>query len=93
MEQWKGSKKILMTMKGFDMTSKKDKVKTFEEQTVVCAFDQVNSEDFSPPAKFCFKNSFGDTVFVKARGRAKCQEVVDLEYGKGKFRVWDSNSF
>ena len=47
----------------------------------------------SPPAKFCFKNSFGDTVFVKARGRAKCQEVVDLEHGKGKFRVWDSSSF
>lgn len=67
--------------------------KTFEEQVVVCTFNQVNSEDFKPPSKFCFKDAMGNTVFVKARGRAKCQALVDLEYGKGKYLCWDSSAF
>ena len=80
-------------MRGFELTTKKKVEKTFEEQTVVCSFDEVNCEHFKPPATFCYKNAFGETVFVLARGRAKCQALVDENHGKGMYKVWDSKSY
>ena len=74
-------------------TIKKKAEKTFEEQTIVCTFDEVNCEYFAPPATFCYKNSFGDIVVILARGRAKCQAIIDEQHGKGMYSVWDSKSY
>lgn len=43
--------------------------------------------DFINPSNFYIRNCLDQYIFILTRDRAKAQEVVDKEYGKGHYPV------
>ena len=61
---------------------------TKEVKVSVVLPEQFNDpEGFKAPAKFYIVDCLGQRVYIHIRDRAKCQEFVDSEYGKGKYKV------
>ncbi|MNF78505.1 hypothetical protein D3C85_1029380 [compost metagenome] len=58
-----------------------------ELKITVVPFEQYSVYDFIPPATWFIKNAMGDFVFIHTRERAKAQDWVDENYGKGRYTV------
>lgn len=43
--------------------------------------------DYKHPASFYIRDATGDFVYIHTRDRAASQEIIDQEYGAGKYRV------
>lgn len=56
-------------------------------RTTVVSYKDFTSMDFVPPATYFIQNALGDYVFMHTWDRAKAQDFVDEEYGKGKYKV------
>jgi len=56
-------------------------------------YNEATSLDFKPPCTFYIKDAMGDFVFVKTRNRKVAQELVNDEYGHGKYTVSSSKLF
>lgn len=65
----------------------------FEDVTEVFEYDEANCVEFVHPSEFYIINALGQYVYIKHRSRAKCQRVVDNEYGVGKYKVNSSKYF
>lgn len=59
-----------------------DKIK----QTVV-AYSDTLEDDFIAPTAYYYVNCLGDYVYLHTRSRAKAQEAVNEELGKGHYTV------
>lgn len=51
------------------------------------SYEEFSAWDFNPPATWFIKNALGTYVFIHTSSRAKAQEWVDEEYGKGRYTV------
>ena len=56
-------------------------------------YDEAISLDCKPPCTFYIKDAMGDYVFIKTRNRKVAQELINAEYGVGKYRVSSSKLF
>lgn len=56
-------------------------------ETVVVKFETLSEWDFIPPGSFYIRMATGDYLFLKTSDRAKAQEFINTEYGKGKYTV------
>lgn len=56
-------------------------------KVTVVSFDQFSAYDFLAPATWFIKNAMGEFLFIHTRERAKAQEWVDENYGKGRYTV------
>jgi len=56
-------------------------------------YDEATSLDFKPPCTYYIKDAMNDFVFVKTRNRKVAQELVNAEYGHGKYTVSSSKLF
>jgi len=56
-------------------------------------YNEATSLEFKPPCTFYIKDAMDDFVFIKTRSRKVAQELVNAEYGAGKYRVSSSKLF
>ena len=56
-------------------------------------YDEATSLDFKPPCTFYIKDAMDNYVFIKTRSRKVAQELVNAEYGSGKYTVSSSKLF
>ena len=53
------------------------------------AYRSVHGNEFNPPCRYFIRDATGDYVFIKINKRNKAPELVDEEYGSGKYKVSD----
>lgn len=58
-----------------------------EQRISVVGFTEFSEYDFVPPATFFVQNAMGHYIFIHTADRAKAQEWVNSEYGKGRYTV------
>jgi len=56
-------------------------------------YNEATSLDFKPPCTFYIKDALDNYVFIKTRSRKVAQELINNEYGAGKYRVSSSKLF
>lgn len=56
-------------------------------------YNEATSLDFKPPCTYYIRDAMDDFVFVKSRNRKVAQELINNEYGVGKYRVSCSKLF
>ena len=56
-------------------------------------YNEATALDFKPPCTFYIKDAMDDFVFIKSRSRKVAQELINAEYGAGKYRVSSSKLF
>ncbi len=56
-------------------------------------YNEATSLDFKPPCTFYIKDAMDNYVFIKTRSRKVAQELVNNEYGRGKYTVSSSKLF
>ena len=56
-------------------------------------YNEATSLDFKPPCTFYIKDAMDNYVFIKTRNRKVAQELINAEYGAGKYRVCSSKLF
>jgi len=56
-------------------------------------YNEATSLDFKPPCTYYIKDAMDDYVFIKTRNRKVAQELVNNEYGAGKYTVSSSKLF
>jgi len=56
-------------------------------------YNEATSLDFKPPCTFYIKDAMDDFVFIKSRNRKVAQELINNEYGRGKYTVSSSKLF
>lgn len=58
-----------------------------KQKVTLVSYAEFEKWEFIPPATFFIKNASGDYVFIHTAQRAKAQEWIDNEYGKGRYSV------
>ena len=58
-----------------------------EQKVTVVSYEQFTDIDFIPPANFFVMDSMQNYHFIHTGNRAKAQEYVDGEFGKGRYTV------
>jgi len=54
----------------------------------VCSANRTEVQVAKAPAsRYYVVNAFGDYIFIKVRGRAKAQEIIDEIYGKDFYKI------
>lgn len=56
-------------------------------------YNEATTLDFKPPCTYYIKDALDDFVFIKTRSRKVAQELINNEYGAGKYRVSSSKLF
>lgn len=56
-------------------------------------YSEATALDFKPPFTYYIKDALDDFVFIKTRNRKVAQELINAEYGSGKYRVSSSKLF
>jgi hypothetical protein len=56
------------------------------EKFVVLTEAEVQTEA-ATPSRYYVVNAFGDYIFVKVRGKAAAQKIIDECYGKGFYKI------
>ena len=56
-------------------------------------YSEATALDFKPPCTYYIKDARDDFVFIKSRNRKVAQELINAEYGAGKYRVSSSKLF
>ena len=56
-------------------------------------YSEATALDFKPPCTYYIKDAMDDFVFIKSRNRKVAQELINAEYGAGKYRVSSSKLF
>ena len=56
-------------------------------------YNEATALDFKPPCTYYIRDAMGDYVFVKTRNRKVAQELINSEYGRGKYTVASSKLF
>lgn len=56
-------------------------------------YDEATSLDFKPPCSYYIRDAMDYFVFIKTRNRKVAQELINSEYGAGKYRVCCSKLF
>ena len=56
-------------------------------------YNEATALDFKPPCTYYIKDALDDFVFIKTRNRKVAQELINNEYGRGKYRVCCSKLF
>ena len=56
-------------------------------------YNEATSLDFKPPCTFYIRNAMDEFVFIKTRNRKVAQELINAEYGRGKYTVASSKLF
>lgn len=56
-------------------------------------YSEATALDFKPPCTYYIKDAMDNYVFIKTRNRKVAQELVNAEYGAGKYRVSSSKLF
>lgn len=56
-------------------------------------YNEATSLDFKPPCTFYIRDAMDDFMFIKTRNRKVAQELVNSEYGAGKYTVSSSKLF
>ena len=56
-------------------------------------YDEATSLDFKPPCSYYIRDAMDDFVFIKTRNRKVAQELINAEYGRGKYTVASSKLF
>ena len=56
-------------------------------------YDEATSLDFKPPCSYYIRDAMDDFVFIKTRNRKVAQELINAEYGRGKYTVCCSKLF
>lgn len=61
-----------------------------KDKTTTVTIDEADADGFRAPGNFYIVNAFGDLVFISAKKRQTAQQLVDTEYGAGKYtiRLW-----
>lgn len=57
------------------------------------SYNEATALDFKPPCTYYIRNAMDEFVFIKTRSRKVAQELVNAEYGVGKYRVCSSKLF
>lgn len=55
--------------------------------TVTVDYESFTEWDFVPPGSYYIRDAIGNYIFLKTSNRKLAQDHIDLEYGKGKYRV------
>jgi len=56
-------------------------------------YNEATALDFKPPCTYYIKDAMDDFVFIKTRNRKVAQELINNEYGHGKYTVSSSKLF
>lgn len=56
-------------------------------------YNEATALDFKPPCTYYIRDAMDYFVFIKTRNRKVAQELINNEYGAGKYRVCSSKLF
>lgn len=64
---------------------------TKQIKTTCVHLSKLESDDFSPPAKWYFINAIGEAVFIHCRSRVDAENYITENYGKGFYKLRTSS--
>jgi hypothetical protein len=56
-------------------------------KTSIVGFDDFNDLDFVSPSRWFIFTSMNDYLFIHVRDRQVAQDYIDVEYGKGRYKI------
>lgn len=58
-----------------------------ELKVTVVTYEEFTNIDFIPPSSFFFKDAMGNMNFLHSSKREVCQQWIDYNYGKNKYKA------